>query len=605
MGFFYLMIGYGRFYKNIALIPIHFLILAFWIVNTFVVMMLVREILIRTGVRLLYLPTVVVPAVSFFFLYVIYISGIIGNLTWGETPTYPVVLHMILDLFSLADNFELPSGLVIGFLVLPLAGFTLTYLGRVREMVIWHFVTRESLELSEPKQRRVWVLSFIAAWVLMGAVYVVADPASESKVFLNHDPIIAFFKTRRNFFPMTKERIFWAQRDKRVTNSFSPTVPKVHNVFLFVVDALRSDHLPLYGYPRPLTPHLDRFLKDHPCQKVPMTLSNGLDTITGLQCLLTAKGPTATSPFCYTLPDYLSDQSFKTHLILAGDHSWQLRHKAFGKKIDLFYDGSEHPGPGGVCDDELVENRVKELPSYDGGYHFFYIHLISVHQLALLKEPFQRYKPIRNILNLPIVGLRTGDEIKEMEDMYDDRVLQMDDYLGRILALFAQKGYLKDCVGVFTADHGQLIGENQHYGHGYYAAQPAMRIPLVFFGSRPLPKGLQANFGLQIDIAPTLVDMAGLEVPNTWEGHSLLKPSQTPWSFHVSCIHHPGQEAAVIYHGSGRIFEFVRALDAGAKRDKVFDLAEDPGEKVNLVGATKWAPLTELRAQWDQHFRKF
>ena len=215
-----------------------------------------------------------------------------------------------------------------------------------------------------------------------------ADPSLDGLGNFSYDPVVTFLKGKKGIFPMTKERVFWAQQDRNVEKSIKRYSPKVHNIFLFVVDALRADHLPFYGYQRPLTPFLSRFLPTANPLQIQLALSNGLETTTGLLCLLTSKEPIAMSHLNYTLPDFMADQGFRVSLILAGDHHWYIDQKAFGRKIDFIYDGSVHPGPSGIFDDELVPEEVANLNPDDGGYHFFYIHLISVHQLGVLQAAF-------------------------------------------------------------------------------------------------------------------------------------------------------------------------------------------------------------------------
>ncbi len=400
---------------------------------------------------------------------------------------------------------------------------------------------------------------------------------------------------------MTKERVFWAQKDVQVEKNISRRIPNVHNLFLFVVDALRADHLPEYGYTRPITPFLSDFLNQSNARRVDIALSTGLETITGTICLLNSKEPIAMSHLNYSLADFLSDQGYKTNLILAGTHTWQLSHKAFGRKIDFFYDGSENPGPGGSCDDELVVNEVANLRPDDGGFHFFYIHLISVHPLGVIEEKFQFYQPTRSIIidNTPFLGKSIG----HVANLYDNRILQMDSMMKKIMASLKQKEYLRDYQAVFTADHGQILGEKGRYGHGHFADIGGMRIPLIFFGSSPLPEFKEPHFGVQLDIAPTLTDLAGLDFPSSWQGQSLLRMRANPWSYHLSPYSHPGQEGAVVYYTPNHLFKFSRTLENYQdKPGKLFDLENDPNENNDLINNFDQKFIGEIRAQAQEHF---
>lgn len=410
-------------------------------------------------------------------------------------------------------------------------------------MIIWHWALRESFLEMQRKRRISLSLAVTLLWCFLMAAMFTADPSLKRLGNFSHDPVVNFFKQRRIFFPLTMERVFALQRDRKYEKFMRPKIPRIRNIVLVVVDALRADHLPVYGYSRPITPFLSSFLAKTPHQKVDLVLSNGFDTLTGLQCLLTSKDPWTVSSHNYTLPDYLSDSGFQCLLALAGGHTWQKENKTFGKNIDYFYDGGDHPGPDGICDDRTALNGLSDLQPDDGGFHFIYVHLISVHQLALLHSPFALYAPVLNLRNQVFsTGAKTPEDFQNIKNMYDDRIFQMDDSLKKVFAILAQKGYLKDYVGVLTADHGQLLGEKGRYGHGFYASLGGMWIPLVFFSSHPLPKFQQPHFGVQVDIAPTLTDLAGMGYATCWQGQSLLKPRINPWSLHCSVQHWQGRE---------------------------------------------------------------
>jgi glucan phosphoethanolaminetransferase (alkaline phosphatase superfamily) len=337
-------------------------------------------------------------------------------------------------------------------------------------------------------------------------------------------------------------------------------------------------------------------------------LSTGLETTTGLLCLLTSKEPKAVSHLNYTLPDFFSNEGFEVSFILAGDHHWQETHKAFGRKVDLFYDGSDHPGPTGICDDDLVLEKVAALKPDDGNYHFFYIHLISVHQAGTLEKRYLRYQPARAFFDpkFRIDYLKTENDLQEIRNMYDDRILQMDAKLKAILSLLRGKGYLKDYVALFTADHGQLLGEKNQVGHGYYASIGAIHVPMIFFSSKPLPSFSQSKFAVQIDMAPTLADLVFQDYPFSWQGQSLLRKRTNPWSYHLSPSARPGEEGAVVYYNSERILKFDRNLrESDDDRGRLYDLKKDPNEMVDLIDGFDPKFLAEIRAKAEKHFTTY
>jgi glucan phosphoethanolaminetransferase (alkaline phosphatase superfamily) len=606
MGGFYLAIAFPQFYDQPFFIWEHLIVLSVWIINTAALMLIIREILHRIHLHLVVIPTLLVPALSCYFLFYIYVLSILGHLFWDSAPNYKVIMPFIPHLFDTADNFDIPRPAIIAALLFPLLTFLVIFQGKSRAMLVWYWALKESYAQLDLPRRLLALLCFLALWLGPLCLIFSTDPSIERPGNFSHDPVVIFFNKDRSLFPMTQDRISWAQRDHKFDLTMRAHKPRVRNIFLFVVDALRGDHLPVYGYDRPVTPFFSKFLETAYPQKVDLALSNGMDTITGTQCLVTSKEPKDMSQFNYTFLDYLSDNGFKTTLIMAGGHSWQLEHKAFGKKIDLFYDGSEHPGPLGVCDDELVVDEVANLKPDDGGYHFFYIHLISVHQLSQLKDPYLLYKPVKNLINLVFNGGQDAEKLEAIRNMYDDKILQMDDVMKSVITSLGQKGYLKDYIAVFTADHGQLLGEKGHYSHGYYADLGGIRIPMVFFGSSPLPHLEQDRFGVQIDIAPTLTDMAGLGFPPIWQGQSLLRKRTNPWSYHCSIQTWQGREGAVVYDDPQKVLKYSRVLE-GSEKDPggLYDLEKDPKEMSNLVDQFSPKFLAQIRSRFNEHLSSY
>jgi hypothetical protein len=604
MAVLYLLIAYPRFCPDPAILWEHPLVLGIWLMVTAILMLGIREVLFRLRLHLTFIPFVIIPAVSSYILYFIYAASIIGNLAWESPPNFKQILPFLPHLFELGDNFGIPRPLVVLITGGPFLAFLIIFSATSKMMSAWNWSIRESFLLLAPSRRFVILLGMMVPLAALSSM-LSSDPTIQGFWKFNGEPIETFFTTPPVFFAMSRERVFWVQKDQMVERKIRGHIPGVHNIFVFVVDALRADHLPSYGYTRPLTPFLSEFLPTANARQVDMALSTGLDTLTGTICLQASKEPSDVSQYNFTLGDYLADEGYKTFLILAGDHHWQLNHQAFGRKIDLFYDGSEHPGPGGACDDTLVVDEVANLHPDDGGYHYFYIHLLSVHPLGILNDKYLQYVPVRNLIidNKPFLD---DQIIAEIRNLYDDKILQWDDVMKNLLACLEQKGYLKDYIAVITADHGQLLGEKGKYGHGHFADIEAMRIPMIFFGSKPLPYFPESHFAVQIDIPPTLVEMAGLEVPSSWQGQSLLRPRENPWSYHLSPYSHEGQEGAVVYYTPERILKYSRTLeDFEGKPGELYDLEKDPQESTNLMDHFDPNFLGLIRSQALAHLTSY
>jgi arylsulfatase A-like enzyme/Flp pilus assembly protein TadD len=165
---------------------------------------------------------------------------------------------------------------------------------------------------------------------------------------------------------------------------------------------------------------------------------------------------------------------------------------------------------------------------------------------------------------------------------YDGEVRAVDEAIGELRRGLREMGADRDLLTVFTADHGESLGEHGEETHGFFVYDSTVLVPLVFhFPSRlePAQSGLPAR--LQ-DIAPTVLDLLGLGGLGSVDGISLapalrggrqaLPPayleSQQPWLGY-------GWAALAAVRAEG--FKLI-----AAPRPELFDLRSDPGEKSDL-----------------------
>jgi glucan phosphoethanolaminetransferase (alkaline phosphatase superfamily) len=395
----------------------------------------------------------------------------------------------------------------------------------------------------------------------------------------------------------------WAQKDAVARKLTQPRIPKYRNIILFIVDALRADHLSIYGYNRPVDPFLSSLMASGRAERVQTAFSNGTESLGGILSTLTSKNVRDISPLNYTLPDLLFENGFRTTLFLSGGHDWYGLKKAEAHSPSLIRDGYDNPGPNGSADDKLLLENAESLPPDDGGRHFFYFHLMSVHQAGYFDEKYRKYAPSQNFIRFefdPGYNHSPRDD-GEFVNMYDDRILQADDIIRQVMECLKKKGYLNNSLGVVTADHGQLLGEHGKLGHGPNPYYGDLRIPMIFFSSAPLPALGGKDFGLQMDLSPTLVDLAGLEIPFSWQGHSLLTQRPPGWSVHRAGVIRPRCEGAVVYHSAHSLLKYSRSLTPGEDPDEMFfDLKKDPQEKSNLIYSLSAPRLQEIRRIADK-----
>lgn len=358
------------------------------------------------------------------------------------------------------------------------------------------------------------------------------------------------------------------------------------NLVIIVVDALRPDHMGIYGYERNTTPNIARLVESGSASVIRNVRASCADSSCGLLSMASSKFVHQFSNRPFTLQQALRRHGYRVEMILGGDHTNFYGLKALYGELDSYYDGSVARGYY-VNDDQLVLDHMGKLAAWDGKPVMMQFHLMSAHVLGKRHERFAKYAPSGNYI---VPGNRTGEHRDSIRNFYDNGVLQADAYIHSLLAILREKGYLKDALVVITADHGEALGEHGHYAHANSVREEALRIPLVF-----IPFGYRSNFALesnvaltQADIAPSILSEFGIPIPATWSGVPIQQSRQNRYSFFQE-----GLAGGVIDHrDAANVWKYW--FDARDGREYAFNLSRDPAEKNNVI---HHAP-PDLRREW-------
>ena len=115
----------------------------------------------------------------------------------------------------------------------------------------------------------------------------------------------------------------------------------------------------------------------------------------------------------------------------------------------------------------------------------------------------------------------TEKDIKNIKSVYFGMCAEVDHNIGKILNALESSDQINNTMIIFTSDHGEMLGENNLWGKlGWWDS--SYRIPLIIH----VP-GQQHTFvndmTESVDLAPTILDWLGAEIPLDWNGRSLLK----------------------------------------------------------------------------------
>jgi hypothetical protein len=174
---------------------------------------------------------------------------------------------------------------------------------------------------------------------------------------------------------------------------------------------------------------------------------------------------------------------------------------------------------------------------------------------------------------------------------YDAEVASVDQLLGSFREMLKREGWWDKSLVIVTADHGEGLGEHGETDHGFFVYESTLHVPLIVHwpsGGRTMPERVDAPVGL-IDVAPSVLDLLHVPVPASFVGRSFLDGAAR------------GVVSESTYGRDCFGWAPLRAIREGelkyieAPKAELYDLAKDPGEKVNLIRA-RAADAVRLRA---------
>jgi len=176
----------------------------------------------------------------------------------------------------------------------------------------------------------------------------------------------------------------------------------------------------------------------------------------------------------------------------------------------------------------------------------------------------------------------------------------VDDGVGRIFKALEETGQLDNTVIIFSSDNGYFWGEH-NLGDKRAAYEESIRDPLLVRYPRLIKPGLIVEkMALNIDIAPTILDLAGVEIPTSMQGKSLLplfegKSANWRTSFYGEYFHEKPYPLIPTWQSvRTEDWKYVHYTEIDGM-DELYDLKNDPFEMNNLIhnpgAATRLAEL--------------
>jgi choline-sulfatase len=344
-------------------------------------------------------------------------------------------------------------------------------------------------------------------------------------------------------------------------------------IILITIDTLRADRLPAYGYRNVRTPNLDAFasksvLFERAYAHAPQTLPAHASILTGE--LPFAHGVRdnvgfTMKPGHWSLQRALRERGWPTGGFVS---AYVLRSQTgIGEGFDT-YDSElpaasgelsvglvQRPGEATVASaDSWLSQRDKRRP------FFLFLHLY---------EPHKPYAPPARFA---------------ASDPYDGEIAYVDEIVGGFFDRLHALDLYDRATIVLLADHGEGLGDHGEQEHGLFLYQETIRIPLMIklpgrHGARRITAPVQ-----QIDLAPTLLDLIGVQAPSNLRGRSLK-----PLLDGSGAIADAGIYSEALYSryhfGWSELYSLTdtRYRLIRAPRDELFDVERDPTEAASVA----------------------
>jgi arylsulfatase A-like enzyme len=378
------------------------------------------------------------------------------------------------------------------------------------------------------------------------------------------------------------------------------------NLIVISIDTLRADHVGAYGYDRHTTPNIDRFARDgvrflNAIAQAPWTLPSHMSIFTGLYS--SSHGvvvPTdKLSKDHLTLAEILQNAGYET---VAFTDAGYLDHRYGYQGFDLFDDRSSKDGDI----EKTSAKAVGWLRNTNSKPFFLFLHTYQVHCPYDPPNSYdiysdRNYKGIIKVEgNCPryyneIQARMTREDYQYVIDKYDGEIYQTDHVLGKFFDELKNLKLYDNTVIVFTSDHGENFLDHPDYGIGHNELyDETVKVPLIVKAPEfPRNKAIDVQVE-SIDIMPTVLEILGIDMPNSIDGISLVGLikkgdfkkvfafSENGWKIFNQ---KEGRLTGLNYKmiRSNNEWKLIRSLNNDMETFELFDLKSDPDEMNNLL----------------------
>ncbi len=377
----------------------------------------------------------------------------------------------------------------------------------------------------------------------------------------------------------------------KITKKVPSASTKPPNIILITLDTTRADRMGFLGSPRGLTPNLDALAKQsvvftRAYSQVPLTTPSHAVLLTGTYPQYNrvddlAEPLRAELPY---LPELLHLHGYHTAAFVGSIVLDPERGAApgFGRGFDV-YDANFHNSKPGEDRYQSLERRAEDVANHAMGWlshhqqtpFFIWLHFYDPHEPYDPPEPFKTHYA---------------------SEPYDGEIAYTDSIVGSIVEVLRRHGLYQSTAIAVAADHGEAFGEHGEWWHGVFLYDETIHVPLLLKlpGEKLAGKRVEDRVALA-DVAPSLLQTAGIPVPPTMQGQSLLPLMNAPASAESKAGKLPDRaiysESDYGHRAFGwsdlRSWRVQKYLYIQAPKKELYDESADPSDLNNLAPTAK------------------
>lgn len=295
------------------------------------------------------------------------------------------------------------------------------------------------------------------------------------------------------------------------------------NLILMVLDTTRADHLGVYGYERDTSPHLDKLgrenhLYSYAVTAAPWTPPSVATFFTGLYPSAHGVMPPNSRELAreafhrlneehVTIAEFLRSHGYQTSGITP--NPWTKEEFGYNQGFEK-YQFLNREVAGRISKEGIAE--IERMAAGEQPF-FLYLHYLDPHDPYTPPEKF-------DIFDGPVSYHDYDKRTLKFLNLYDGEIRYMDAAIGNLIDFLKERGLYDSTHIVVVGDHGEQFKEHGHLGHGFQLHNEELHVPLIVKGPGG-PRKVDYTVST-VDVYPTLVELAGLPVPEFMQGGSLL-----------------------------------------------------------------------------------